>query len=127
MPEDSEGLTAGLSKKPSSSTSSITRVAPLPTELTEAESSVSMSTSPLELFSRLLLSVNGARGSLRILQAGAGQGLRNRGSMATSPCGPLKIMPQHTFSFVHLDMSRNPETGIEGFRFRTKAGFFLLL
>lgn len=38
----------------------------------------------------------------------------------------INIFSYKTY-FVHLDMSKNPETGIEGFRFRTKAGFFLLL
>jgi len=127
----SEGLTAGLSKKPSSSASAsmslpaallLDEVWPSLAELTEAESSVSMSSEGLSV---LVVLGRGAKGSLRVLQVE--QGMRKRGSIATSPCGPLKMTPQQTFSFVHLDMSKNPETGIDGFRFLTTAGFFLLL
>ena len=32
-----------------------------------------------------------------------------------------------TTHFVHLDISRKPDTGIDGFLFLTTAGFFLLL
>ena len=204
------GLTAGLSKKPSSSTSSTSILLlalqrlDAPKELDsgweeteEASSSVS--------FVLLLLPLRGVRGSLRSLQAL--QGFKNLGSIATSPWGPLKMTPQHTFSleskseswarafdsklqsqfgvskwnirtfilknhrlkwgfrikvekwknwiyqsigqvrilkktvnsgwaydfkapltyFVHLDISRNPDTGIDGFLCRTVCCFLLLL
>ena len=97
------GLTAGLSKNPSSSTSLLESSASFALRaalevigslLVEAESSVSasiMSTSASGSVIGL-----GDNGSLIVLHAV--QGLISLVSMATSPWGPRKMIPQHTFS-----------------------------
>ena len=83
---DSEGLTAGLSKKPSSSTSSTSilleaAAAKVPNEVDSALLLETEDSSSVSICRSLLL--NGVRGSLRSLQIL--HGCKNLGSIATSP------------------------------------------